>query len=43
MIIITGAAGFIGSAIVWQLNQEGINDILSWLTLLAVMKSGKTS
>ncbi|MBK8663268.1 MAG: ADP-glyceromanno-heptose 6-epimerase [Ignavibacteriales bacterium] len=28
MIIITGAAGFIGSAIVWQLNQEGINDIL---------------
>ena len=28
MIIVTGAAGFIGSAFVWQLNQEGIKDIL---------------
>lgn len=28
MIIITGAAGFVGSALVWKLNQEGINDIL---------------
>jgi len=28
MIIVTGAAGFIGSAIVWQLNQEGITDII---------------
>jgi ADP-L-glycero-D-manno-heptose 6-epimerase len=28
MIVITGGAGFIGSALVWQLNQSGINDIL---------------
>ena len=28
MIIVTGAAGFIGSAVVWQLNQLGIDDIL---------------
>lgn len=28
MIIVTGAAGFIGSAIVWQLNQQGISDII---------------
>jgi ADP-L-glycero-D-manno-heptose 6-epimerase len=28
MIIVTGGAGFIGSAFVWKLNQEGINDIL---------------
>ena len=28
MIIVTGAAGFIGSAIVWQLNQLGRKDIL---------------
>ncbi len=28
MIIVTGGAGFIGSAIVWKLNSEGINDIL---------------
>ncbi len=27
MIIVTGANGFIGSAIVWQLNQAGITDI----------------
>lgn len=29
MIIVTGANGFIGSAIVWQLNQVGIHDILA--------------
>ncbi len=28
MIIVTGAAGFIGSAFVWELNQKGINDII---------------
>jgi len=28
MIIITGGAGFIGSAFVWKLNQEGIYDIV---------------
>ena len=29
MIIVTGANGFIGSAMVWQLNQCGITDILT--------------
>ncbi|HPO89867.1 MAG TPA: ADP-glyceromanno-heptose 6-epimerase [Victivallales bacterium] len=28
MIIVTGGAGFIGSALVWQLNQNGIDEIL---------------
>ncbi len=28
MYIVTGGAGFIGSAMVWKLNQMGINDIL---------------
>ncbi len=28
MIIVTGAAGMIGSAFVWKLNEMGINDIL---------------
>lgn len=28
MIIITGGAGFIGSAFAWRLNQEGIEDII---------------
>ena len=28
MILITGAAGFIGSAFVWQLNEEGIKDVI---------------
>jgi ADP-L-glycero-D-manno-heptose 6-epimerase len=28
MIIVTGANGFIGSAIVWQLNQQGLKDIV---------------
>jgi ADP-L-glycero-D-manno-heptose 6-epimerase len=28
MIVVTGGAGFIGSAIIWRLNTKGINDIL---------------
>ncbi|HDS09765.1 MAG TPA: ADP-glyceromanno-heptose 6-epimerase [Firmicutes bacterium] len=28
MFIVTGGAGFIGSAIVWKLNEEGIEDII---------------
>ncbi|MBT5856005.1 ADP-glyceromanno-heptose 6-epimerase [bacterium] len=28
MIIVTGGGGFIGSALIWRLNQEGITDIL---------------
>ncbi len=28
MIIVTGGAGFIGSAFVWKLNQEGIEDVV---------------
>ena len=28
MYIVTGGAGFIGSAFVWQLNNYGIEDIL---------------
>jgi ADP-L-glycero-D-manno-heptose 6-epimerase len=28
MIVVTGGAGFIGSAFIWKLNQEGIDDIV---------------
>lgn len=28
MIIVTGGAGFIGSALIWKLNEAGINDIV---------------
>jgi ADP-L-glycero-D-manno-heptose 6-epimerase len=28
MIIVTGGAGFIGSAFIWKLNNEGVADIL---------------
>ena len=28
MIIVTGGAGFIGSALIWELNNRGIDDIL---------------
>jgi ADP-L-glycero-D-manno-heptose 6-epimerase len=28
MIIVTGGAGLIGSAVVWQLNQQGRDDIV---------------
>jgi len=45
MVIVTGGAGFIGSAFIWKLNQEGITDILvvdslstseKWLNLLGL-------
>jgi ADP-L-glycero-D-manno-heptose 6-epimerase len=29
MIIVTGGAGFIGSALIWQLNQAGMTDIIA--------------
>lgn len=29
MFIITGAAGFIGSAMIWQLNNMGINNVIA--------------
>jgi ADP-L-glycero-D-manno-heptose 6-epimerase len=28
MIVVTGGAGFVGSAFIWKLNQEGIDDIV---------------
>jgi ADP-L-glycero-D-manno-heptose 6-epimerase len=28
MIVVTGGSGFIGSALIWRLNQKGITDIL---------------
>lgn len=28
MIALTGGAGFIGSAMLWRLNQEGIGDVI---------------
>ena len=28
MIVLTGGAGFIGSCLLWKLNQEGIEDII---------------
>ncbi len=28
MIVVTGGAGFIGSAFVWKLNQEGVKDVI---------------
>ena len=28
MYIVTGGAGFIGSAMIWKLNEENIDDIL---------------
>ena len=29
MIVVTGAAGFIGSCLTWKLNQEGHSDLSS--------------
>ncbi len=28
-VVVTGAAGFIGSALLWKLNQQGVNDIIA--------------
>ncbi len=28
MIVVTGGSGFIGSSLVWRLNQRGVNDIV---------------
>ena len=28
MIVVTGGGGFIGSALIWELNRQGFNDIL---------------
>ena len=49
MIVITGGAGFIGSALVWRLNQKSITDILvvdhldeseAWKNLVPLKFSG---
>lgn len=37
-IIVTGGAGFIGSAFVWKLNQEGIDDIIIVDNLASTVK-----
>ena len=48
MIILTGGAGFIGSAMVWELNQQGYRDIVvvdnlastnKWRNLVGLAKS----
>jgi len=38
MIVVTGGAGFIGSAVVWKLNLEGIDDIVIVDSLGSSMK-----
>ncbi len=40
MIIVTGGAGFIGSAIVWRLNSLGYDNIIV-VDELEKMKNGK--
>lgn len=40
--IVTGAAGFIGSAVVWGLNRRGIDDVLI-VDHLGESENGKTS
>jgi len=40
MIIVTGATGFIGSAMIWQLNQRGENSIVAVDTVPPSVKSG---
>jgi len=41
MIIVTGAAGFIGSALIWELNNRGVQDILAvdWLDTTSKWKN----
>ena len=41
MVIVTGGAGFIGSAIVWRLNSLGYDDIII-VDELGKMINGKT-
>ena len=40
MIVVTGATGFIGSAIVWQLNSMGYKDILVCDTIRPTARPG---
>ena len=40
MIIITGGAGFIGSAMVWELNQQGYRDIVVGMDVQMPVMSG---
>jgi ADP-L-glycero-D-manno-heptose 6-epimerase len=43
MIIVTGATGFIGSAMIWQLNQRGLNSIVAVDSVPPSVKPGPLS